>query len=41
LGIRPYTRMLKQWRAEKLSDKFPNYDSDIIHLFSASDPMMK
>lgn len=37
MGIRPYTDMVLQRRAESLSAKFPQYDSKIIQAYSISD----
>ena len=40
LGIRPYTRKLKQMRATKLAKEFPRYDPRIIQKFSETDPLV-
>lgn len=41
LGLKPYTEMVIQQRADKLADKFPKYDRDIIHMYSESEPLVK
>lgn len=36
LGIKPYTHKVKQWRAERLAEKFPQYDVNVIIAYSKS-----
>jgi hypothetical protein len=36
LGIKPYTHKVKQWRAERLAEKFPHYDINVIMNYSKS-----
>lgn len=34
LGVKPYTHKVKQWRAERLAEKFPQYDVNVIIAYS-------
>lgn len=34
LGIKPYTQKVKQWRAERLAEKFPQYDINVVMAYS-------
>jgi len=34
LGIKPYTRKLKQWRAERVVQKYPKYDANVLSQYS-------
>lgn len=36
LGINPYTKRIKQWRAERLASAFPKYDTAIVMAYSKS-----
>lgn len=36
LGVKPYTHKVKQWRAERLAEKFPQYDINVVMNYSKS-----
>ncbi|KAL7578706.1 hypothetical protein ACA910_015945 [Epithemia clementina (nom. ined.)] len=40
LGIKPYTKRIKRWRAEHLAGLFPEYDSRVIMNYSESSGMI-
>ena len=41
LGVSPYTKRIKQWRAERLAAAFPNYDTAVVMAFSKSATIRK
>jgi len=41
LGIRPYTEMIIEMRAERLAKQFPQYDQSVLVLYSESEDLVK
>lgn len=40
LGLHPYTKMLVRRRARSLAKAFPQYDPELIYLYSESEPLV-
>jgi hypothetical protein len=36
LGVKPYTSKVKEWRANRLAEAYPQYDQRVIKNFSVS-----
>jgi len=41
LGVKPYTKKVKEYRASKLADAFPQYKREIITNYSRATPLTK
>lgn len=41
LGVSPYTKRIKQWRAERLAAAFPTYDTAVVMAYSKSATIRK
>jgi hypothetical protein len=41
LGLKPYTRRIKEWRGGRLTKAFPQYDARILMAFSTSSSLFK
>lgn len=41
LGVKPYTEKVKQWRGERLSNAFPQYDARFLIAYSESSSIYK
>jgi hypothetical protein len=40
LGAKPYTKIYKDWRARKLTEKFPQYNPFVVESFSEGDSLL-